>query len=117
MSSYYDMETELYYQNAVFYNSTTGAIVMENSNNIEIAPLSYGDELDYAIFCMQQEYFRAKIARGNFTQSGGTMYYNDASICEVYGAGYGTIKSCSELDYFWNNYSDRNVHFSYVGGN
>jgi len=28
MSSYYDIETELYYQNAVFYNSTTGAVEM-----------------------------------------------------------------------------------------
>lgn len=45
------------------------------------------------------------------------MCYDDAAICEVYGAGYGAIESCSELDYFWNNYSDQNVHFSYAGGN
>lgn len=245
-SSYFDVETELYYQNAVFYNSINGAIVMNriitdnSADNIAIAPLSYGEELDYEIYCMQQEclnnpdfndavsndsdwakncsdievvarviygenthvyidqkavacvirnrairrklsprevvleagqfkaalpseqaaksqyigevgwanavylacllcytletydweeigaipagmgnqeYFRSKLGRNNFTQSGNTMYYAGAAICEVYGAGYGSISSCSQLDNFWNNRSDQNVHFSYVGGN
>ena len=45
------------------------------------------------------------------------MYYAGSAICDVYGAGYGSISSCSQLDNFWNNRSDQNVHFSYVGGN
>lgn len=50
--SYYDEESGLYYENAVFYDAETNTIVMDKNEGISI--LSYGDDLDSIINEWQQ---------------------------------------------------------------
>ena len=52
--SYYDEESELYYENGVFYDVVTNKIVQESKQENEIQLFTYGDDLDYSIACWQQ---------------------------------------------------------------
>lgn len=50
--AYLDDETELYYENGVFFDALTNKVIKENNN---ISLLEYSDDLDYSIYCWQQQ--------------------------------------------------------------
>lgn len=107
--AYYDEETDLYYENGVFYNATTNKMIREPNPNAGIALMSYYDDLEEEVSGWRDSLLNDDTFNSGCSHTGTDWwtYYSDVEVLArtIYGEQTNVIRDQDAIAWVVRNRS------------